>query len=171
MRQLLHACWPLVAVVAFTCVLALQIPRKALFFRPVEVPQTVPYASFVEFDAATYQALMQKVRMSWQMRAQGSGARTEIPLGVLDRVETPPMPEPLALPKSFFAVPRASELSVARASLRPPTLAHPPEDVELPPPVDVDAANQLRERLLALPASLQTPDEESFNNGNLKSEE
>ena len=32
MRRLFHACWPTVAVVALTALLALQIPRKALFF-------------------------------------------------------------------------------------------------------------------------------------------
>lgn len=155
MRQLLHACWPLMAVVTFTGVLAFQIPSKALFFRPVSVPKTKPYVSFVEFDAATYQDVMQKVRMSWQVRRQSTGTQTEIPLEVLARVETQPEIEPLALPASFFTAPRLAETPRVRASLLPPSLAQLPESEELPPPVDVDRANQIREQLLVLPASLQ----------------
>ena len=103
MRRILHACWPLAAVVAFTAALALQIPRKALFFRAVALERPAPFASFTEFGAAEYAAIMQKVRMSWQMRSHGAGALAESQIGVLDLGEESQPPEPLELPGSFFA--------------------------------------------------------------------
>ena len=101
MRRILHACWPLAAVVMFTVALALQIPRKALFFRPVKLERSVPYASFVEFGESEYAAIMQKVRMSWQVRSHGAGAYAESPIGALDPDDEPP-PAPLDL--FYFAV-------------------------------------------------------------------
>lgn len=156
MRQFLHAVWPLVAVIAFTAALALQIPRKALFFRPVAPVPVSTFASFVDFDEKAYAKVMQQVRMSWQMRSQGS-ARTESPLAVLDLAEEPPRPEPLALPPSFFAGQSAvaPRLDGTRALLRPPSLAAPREDVVLTPPDDAEERKRLRESLLALPPSLQ----------------
>lgn len=158
MRQLLHACWPLVAVVAFTCVLALQIPRKALFFRPAAPTSAPTFAAFVEFDSKAYAKVMQQVRMSWQMRSQGS-ARTESPLAVLDLAEETPSPVPMELPSAFFsgraaAAPRSDG---AEVSLRPPTLAPPREGTVLAPPDDTEERRRLREGLLALPPSLQEP--------------
>ena len=47
MSRLVRDCWPLVAVVALTAILALQIPRKAIFFTPVPVAASEPFASFV----------------------------------------------------------------------------------------------------------------------------
>lgn len=160
MRQLLHACWPLMAVLAFTAFLALQIPRKALFFAPVETPRVEPFASFVVFDPATAATVMQKVRMSWQMRGQGDGALTEVPLGVLDQIAEVPPPEPLALPPAFFVAPGVPSVAPrATDALLPPTLAVPREARAWPPPEDVNGPRLLRERLLALPESLRVQDE------------
>ena len=153
MRQLLHACWPLMAVMAFTAVLALQIPRKALFFKPAPTVPATPFASFVEFDGAAYSSLMQKVRMSWQMRTQGTGLRTESPLGVLDLVQTPARPEPLALPAAFFEARPVAARPAARVPLLPPTLAS-AVGGSVQMPADDRAARRLRERLLAIPASI-----------------
>ncbi len=144
------------AVVAFTAVLALQIPRKALFFRPKAPHPVEAFAAFVEFDAATYATVMQQVRMSWQMRAEGTGTLSESPLAILDLVETPPEPAPLALAPDFFTPYRAAPAARARVPLKPPTLALAREEKVLAPPEEGDEARRLRERLLALPPSVLT---------------
>jgi len=161
MRQLLHAVWPLMAVIAFTAALALQIPRKALFFQPAMTLSEPAFASFVEFDQAAYAKVMQQVRMSWQMRSKGGAARTESPLAVLDMAEeSPPRPESMALPDSFFAGRgrSAPRIDAAQSALRPPTLAAPRETLSLAAPDDAEERRQLRTRLLELPPSLQNPD-------------
>lgn len=155
MRRFLHACWPLAAVVAFTAALALQIPRKALFFRPVALERTAPFASFREFSAAEYAAIMQKVRMSWQMRSHGAGAHAESQIGVLDMGEDSPPPEPLELPGSFFARRAIEQPAAPSVSLAPPSLAPAVELPQLvPQDVATEAARRFRDQLLVLPASL-----------------
>ena len=161
MRRLFHACWPTVAVVALTALLALQIPRKALFFRAVAPRRTEPFASFVEFDGKTYANLMQKVRMSWQMR-QGSAGRAEGLLVIPDLKDAPPPPAPLGLPGAFRANWRPAPSAPPRPTLAPPSLAA----AELPAIVQDDEAAgeaaRLRERLLALPASVAEEDAYDF---------
>ena len=50
MRRFLHAWWPVAVVVLFTTTLVLQIPRKALFFRPVSVDPVEPFVSFISLE-------------------------------------------------------------------------------------------------------------------------
>ena len=162
MIQWLHTLWPLAAVIVFTMVLALQIPCKALIFRPrtVEVTAEPAFVSFVDFDAKTYAEVIQTVRMSWQMRSQGGGTGMEKPPVVLDAVkEELSQPEPLQLPATFSAVRGhfASDGAKARVSLRPPSLAMERTQAKTPPPAPDEAEEhrRLREQLLALPPSLQ----------------
>lgn len=156
MRRILHACWPLAAVVAFTAALALQIPRKALFFRAVAQERPAPFASFTEFGAAEYAAIMQKVRMSWQMRSHGAGALAESQIGVLDLGEESQPPEPLELPGSFFAHHALEQPAAPSVPLSPPSLAPAEELPQLAPPDDTAEALRLRDQLLVLPESLRT---------------
>lgn len=161
MRSFLHACWPLAAVVVFTAAMALQIPRKALFFRPAVFERPAPYASFVEFEASEYAAIMQKVRMSWQMRSHGAGAHAESPIGVLDVVDVQRSPEPLEMPTDFFARRPLAQPSAPLVPLAPPSLAVACELPQLAAPDDSREAGRVRERLLALPESLRAVAEDS----------
>lgn len=154
MNRLLHELWPLGAVVALTVLLALQIPRKALFFAPVAARAPEPFAAFVSYDAAAYEAVMQKVRMSWQLGAR-TGPGVESRVDAFDVPEEPPPPEPLPLPRAF-AVPWTSPLPPPEpVALLPPSRADaaPPAPVAAPPD-DADE-RRLRAELLALPASLR----------------
>lgn len=166
MSRFLHAVWPLVAVVSLTVLLVLQIPRKALSFRPGTPVRTVPFASFVEYDAASYDALMRKVRMSWQVRAQGIDPRAGNHVEALGGDDEPPLPGRLGLPKGFFAVrggAGAESPAAQKDPLLPPSVADaaPPRPV-LSAPDDADVARALREELLTLPESLQEQEQE-FN--------
>lgn len=157
MSRLLHEGWPLAAVVALTTLLALQIPRKALFFEPAPARAPEPFASFVAYDAAAYEAVVQKVRMSWQLRAR-TGPAFESRVDAFDFTEDAPPPPPMALPRAF-SVPWAAPVPPpARAALLPPSradraplapVAAPPEDGE---------ARRLRADLLALPDALRGED-------------
>lgn len=160
MRRILHACWPLAAVVMFTVALALQIPRKALFFRPVKLERSVPYASFVEFGESEYAAIMQKVRMSWQVRSHGAGAYAESPIGALDPDDEPP-PAPLEMPKSFFARRPLAPPPAPRVSLAPPTRASAHELPQLAAPDESVEARRRRDELLVLPESLRAAGEDA----------
>ena len=156
MRRLLHEFWPLAAVVALTVVLALQIPRKALFFAPAPVHGVTPFASFVEYAPDVYDRLVQRVRMSWQVRAQGidpgAGARVDEPGGE----EEIPLPAELALPDAFLAASPAALPVTATVPLRPPSVADavPPAPVPVAPD-DTAEARALRADLVRLPLSLQ----------------
>ena len=57
MTRFLHAWWPVAAVVAFTAMLVLQIPRRALFFSPRSVKSPEPFVSIVALDDDAYSAL------------------------------------------------------------------------------------------------------------------
>ena len=157
MRNLVHELWPLVAVVALTLVLALQIPRKALLFRPAPVSAGTPYASFVAYSPEAYARLMQRVRMSWQVRSQGvdPGAGSRVDELGLDE-EAPPRAE-LALPASFsVSSPSSSAPAVAVVSLLPPSVADAAPPATLPvPPDDGAEARALRAELTELPQSLK----------------
>lgn len=158
MRRILHACWPLAAVVAFTASLALQIPRKALFFRPAELARAAPHASFVEFDASEYAAIVQKVRMSWQMRSHGAGAYAESPIAALEPGDEPP-PGPLEMPESFMERVPLAPPRAPRVSLAPPTRASARELPQLAAPDESAEAGRRRDELLALPDSLRAAED------------
>ena len=154
MKRLLHENWPLVAVVALATILALQIPRKALFFEPVAARPPEPFASFVVYDAAAYEAVVQKVRMSWQMRGAARPA-FESRVDALDLSEDAAPRPPLGLPRAFSVPWTSDPPPPARASLLPPSLADRAPLVPVSaPPDDTAEARRIRADLLALPAAL-----------------
>lgn len=155
MKDFLHRIWPPVAVVAITLVLALQIPRKALFFSANAVAEPAPFASFVEYDAQTYGRIVQKARMSWQVRARGVDPGAGIRVDDLGFDEEPPAPAALPLPRGFSVHAAARPAADAPAPLLPPSVADaaPPAAVPVAPD-DGAEARALRAELLALPASL-----------------
>lgn len=158
MRQFLHSVWPFVAVVTLTVVLALQIPRKALFFAPAGALETTPFASMVEYSPEAYGALVRKVRMSWQMRAQSIAPQTENPSQISGLSEELPPPDELEPPAGFFTA-HASRMRPATGrppALLPPTVADMTPLVPAANPPDEEAeARRLRADMLTLPKSLQ----------------
>lgn len=156
MNRLVRDSWPLVAVVALSTILALQIPRKALFFTPVTVSESEPFASFVMYDAKSYESVIQRVRMSWQMRGGAENAY-ESRVDALDFAEDVPNLPPLGLPSEFSSQRLDEPVTVAFTSLLPPSVAD--RSVLVPvatPPDDGQEARDLRVDLLSLPESLQS---------------
>lgn len=156
MKRFIHECWPLAAVVALTTILALQIPRKAIFFSPAPVSIARPFASFVTYDAAAYESVMQKVRMSWQMSGVAE-TPFESRVDALDFTEDVPEFRSLDLPSEFSVGYEAEPVANPSVSLLPPSVADcsalvPVDD----PPDDRQEANALRADLLSLPESLQS---------------
>ncbi len=158
MRRLLLRAWPLMAVVALATTLTLQIPRKALFFKPVERVSSRPFASFVSYDAAAYASVVQKARMSWQVR--GARGRTfESHVDAFDLAEDLPPPKALRLPEEFLNARAPGAADGVPVPLLPPSVA----DVSALVPVDAPPeeggdVRGSRADLLALPESLQSTD-------------
>lgn len=148
--------WPLAAVVALASVLALQIPRKALFFAPAQPEPAEVFATFAEYRPEAYAELVQKVRMSWQVRTHAVDPGAESRLDALEFDEEVPPPAALPLPGTFAARAPLPEPNFARPDLLPPTRADrtAPRPVAAPPD-DAAEARALRADLLALPPSLQ----------------
>ena len=163
MRDFLRSVWPPVAVVAFTLVLALQIPRKALFFSAEPVAEPVSFASFAEFDANAYGRIVQKVRMSWQVRAQGIDPGAGSRVDDLGFDEAAPEPAALPLPGGFPVHAAVRPAPAAPAPLQPPSVADAGAPVAVPvAPDDGADARELRRELLALPLSLNEMQKESM---------
>lgn len=157
MKRCLHEYWPLVAVVLLTVILTLQIPRKALFFVPVPAELPKPFASFVAYDAAAYERVVQQVRMSWQMR--GANAPSFESRGdALDFEEDEPRLESLGLPPEFSARQVSGPVqSLPLPPLLPPSVADRSELVPVAaPPDDRVELKALRADLLSIPESLQS---------------
>ena len=121
MRRFLHAWWPVAAVVLFTATLVLQIPRKALFFRPIPVDPVEPFVSFVSLDDDAYARLVRRIRMAWQMR--GHSLADGVADSRTDAFDfSSPLPPPVYLP-----------LRAVAASAPVPTVFAPPLQALLPP--------------------------------------
>ena len=153
MKRLLHELWPLAAVVALTVTLALQIPRKALFFTPEPAAAPAPYATFVTYDATAYEALRQKVRMAWQMRGP-TGPALESRVDAFALVDETPGFAPLPLPREFAAPwTGTATASAPAAPLLPPSVADRAAltPVATAPDDAAEARAALRADLLALP--------------------
>lgn len=138
MRRFLHAWWPVAAVVLFTTTLVLQIPRKALFFRPVRVDPAEPFVSFVSLGDDAYERLVRNIRMAWQMRGR------PIAGGIVDsRTDafdfSSPLPPPAYLPLRGVA-----------ASVPVPTASPSPLPDLLPPSLGRDAP--------PVPSTIVSPD-------------
>ncbi|MGN0853018.1 MAG: hypothetical protein ACI4Q3_06540 [Kiritimatiellia bacterium] len=127
MKKLFHAYWQVVVVAFFTAVLALQIPRRALFFAPRERIVPAAYASFIEIEPQVYSNMIDKVRMSWQQRIRGTGQGFDSRVGEFAFAD--PLPPPEYLPREAGQASRPESLDVAAhvrsAALLPPSLALP----------------------------------------------
>ena len=129
MRRFLHAWWPVAAVVLFTVTLVLQIPRKALFFQPRDVEPMEPFVSFVALDDGAYARLVQRIRMSWQIRGRPlAGGIADSRTDAFDF--SSPLPPPAYLP--LRAVAESSSMPSATPP-PPPALLPPSFGQELPP--------------------------------------
>lgn len=156
MRRIIHDCWPLAAVFALTTILALQIPRRAIFFAPVPVAPPTSFASFVTYDAATYELIMQKVRMSWQMR-NATESTFESRGDALDFVGDEPRLSPLGLPPEFSVRRTFESIVPPPVPLLPPSVADRSALVPVAvPPDDGQETRDLRADLLSIPESLQS---------------
>ena len=154
MTRFLHAWWPVAAVVAFTAVLVLQIPRKALFYtpRPAETPE--PFVSILALDDEAYATLVRRMRMSWQMRGRSfSGGIADSRTDPFDFAEADPPPAYLPLKAASGAAFPAPEIPLA--SLMPRSLG------EAMPPIPQASADALPERdpsMLKVPDGIATDD-------------
>ena len=147
MRRFLHAWWPVAAVVLFTTVLVLQIPRKALFFKPVNFESAEPFVSFVSFGDEEYAQLVRNIRMAWQMRPI-HGDTADSSADTLDFTESLPPTEYLPLRNvSEAASPPA--FKVPPSSLMPSSLG-----LKVPPVPPSAAAPERDPELLAIPGDL-----------------
>jgi hypothetical protein len=127
MRRFLHAWWPVTAVVAFTAVLVVQIPRKALFFHPVAADKTETFVSFVSLDDDAYSRLVSRIRMTWQIRGRSAAAIADSRTDAFDFSSLLPPPTYLPLREvSSPSDPQPPSLPVQ--ALKPPTLG-----LETPP--------------------------------------
>ena len=148
---------------ALIVVFGMQIPRSALFFKPVKIAPASAHAAFVTLDDAAYVKLMRQVRTAelsvgsrnWN---EGSMSLRSGPVALED--ELPPPPE-LRLPESFThaSVSSSSVLAIPVPSLQPPTLSLPhlppipaaepsaqkPEK-KADPLLDIDSFESLKER-------------------------
>ena len=148
---------------ALIVVFGMQIPRSAIFFKPVKTASASAHAAFVTLDDATYVKLMRQVRTAelsvgsrnWN---EGSMSLRSGPVALED--ELPPPPE-LHLPESFTHAPvtSSSVLAIPVPSLQPPTLSLPhlppipavapsaqkPEK-KVDPLLDIDSFESLKER-------------------------
>ena len=165
MRRFLHAWWPVAAVVLFTTVLVLQIPRKALFFKPVNFESAEPFVSFVSFGDEEYSQLVRNIRMAWQMRPI-HGDTADSSADTLDFTESLPPPEYLPLrnlsetasPPAFNV--RSSSLMPSSLGLKvhavPPSAAAPERDPDLlAMPRDIARERPLDDFKLTTPWSIK----------------
>ena len=148
---------------ALIVVFGMQIPRSALFFKPVKALPAPAHAAFVTLDDAAYVKLMRRVGTAES--SVGSRNWNEGPMSmkvgpVVLEDELQPPPE-LHLPESFTHAPAYSPsvLSMPSPSLKPPSLSLPPlppvpaaapsarkPEKKADPLLDIDSFESLKER-------------------------
>ena len=150
------------ALVGLVAVFALQIPKSAIFFRPVATKESAPCAAFVTLDDAAYARLIRKVRaVNWPGSARGWKGGT-MSLGTESFVlDDSPHPAPgLPLPADFTDSRMSVDVRLRqlKPSLQPASLAMPllpPIPAGSVPPVekkrldallDIDSFESLKER-------------------------
>jgi len=159
MRDVLHEWWPVAAVALFTLLLAVQIPRKAIFPPMPEESAVEAFASFVTLDGDAYEAALQSGRMSWQMRARAQFSGGESRTAAFEFDDPVPAPRTLPVGAEFAAPYRAPRLAPpASAPLLPASLAR--SGVEGLAEAAASAARPRDDELLALPDSLQEKEKE-----------
>ncbi len=129
MSGFIHNYWQYIFVVICVVLLGLEIPRKAIFFKPLPEQTVSPFASYVTFDENTYAELMKRIQVSWKVR-QGTIAGRVTDIGgdiealVLAQDKYPfeflPMNE--FLPRSTDFLPR-NKLIIPHRSFKPKSLA------------------------------------------------
>ncbi len=153
MREFFHKWWPVAAVTLFTVLLVLQIPRKAIFPPTPSEGKVEPFASFVELDDDAYAAVIQNVRMSWQLRARTQFSGGESRTTAFDFDEPVPPPKSLPIDDSFSSPYLApSAVQSAQDPLLPSSLAQ--SGVEGLAEAAAAAANPRDADLLVIPDSL-----------------
>lgn len=156
MKRFLHRVWPSLAVVALSAVLALQIPRKALFFTPVAPAEVKPFASFVTYDDEAYASILQKTRMSWQVRG-AMGRTRESHVDAFDFIEELPAMQPLGLPHEFERIEAPTFVTSSPMPLLPPSFADANELVPIAVSPEGDIGKYRRSaELLEIPESIKT---------------
>ena len=159
MRDFIHDWWPVGAVTLFTLFLVLQIPRKAIFPPMPAEEDVTPFASFVTLDDDAYAAALQRVRMSWQLRARAQLSGGESRTAAFEFDESIPAPRALPVGAAFAAPYRAPRAAPsAPAPLLPATLAR--SGVEGLAEAAEAAGRPRDAELLALPDSLQEKEKE-----------
>lgn len=155
MNRWLHDYWPVAVVTLFTTLLVLQIPRKALFPSADDASAPVEaFASFVEYEDDAYDALVQKVRMSWQVRTRNLPGGEESRTGAFDFNEPLPPPSLLPLPTVLADTPAAdAALRPMEKQLFPPSRALSGTE-GLASASEPKEPQRLRAELLELPDSL-----------------
>ncbi len=148
---------------ALIVVFGLQIPRSAIFFKPVKIAPAAAHAEFVTLDDAAYVRLMRQVRTAeWSGASrnwnEGTMSLAVGPVALED--ELPPAPE-LHLPETFthVAMPPPPVSAPPAPSLQPPSLSlpqqppipatEPPADKtgqQADPLLDIDSFESLKER-------------------------
>lgn len=104
MRRLFQDLWQTGAVAFFTALLALQIPRKALFFEGRAERQAEGAVEVVPLEAGEYEAVVQSIRMAWQVRGRGAwGMERDSRTDAIDLAGDEPEPEYMELPADFGA--------------------------------------------------------------------
>ena len=154
MRDFIHEWWPVAAVTLFTLFLVVQIPRKVIFPPMPDESAVTPFASFVTLDDDAYAAALQRVRMSWQLRARTQLSGGESRTAAFEFDESIPPPRALPVGAAFstpFRAPRSAPS--APAPLLPATLAR--SGVEGLTEAAEAAGRPRDAELLALPDSLQ----------------
>ena len=149
MSRFLHAWWPVAAVVLFTAILVLQIPRKALFFHPVATRPAEPFVSFVAMDDEAYATLVRRIRMAWQIRGRPiAGGIADSRTDAFDFSD--PLPPPTYLPLRGVAEPAPVPVPAFwPRALLPPSLGR-----ETPPMPSVAVLPDRDPDLLAPPDDL-----------------
>ena len=154
MRDFIHEWWPVAAVTIFTFFLVVQIPRKVIFPPMPDESAVKPFASFVTLDDDAYAAALQRVRMSWQLRARTQLSGGESRTTAFEFDDPVPAPRTLPVGASFAAPYRAPHAApLAPAPLLPATLAR--SGVEGLAKAAEAAGRPRDAELLVLPDSLQ----------------
>ncbi len=139
---------------ALVATFALQIPKSALFFKPVAMKTAAPRAAFVTMSDAAYARLMRQIRtVNWPGATRGWNDGTmSLGAGAFVLDDSPhPVPE-LPLPKAFTGQrdPVNVELPRLTSPLQPASLAMPPSPPTPAKPAAAPADEKRPDALLDL---------------------
>ena len=135
---------------ALIAVFGLQIPRKALFFRPAKVVPAVARAAFVTLDDAAYIRLMRQVRTA-ELSAMPQGwneGSVSLGAGMVALEDKVPLPPELHLPDAFaYAhVPLPPSLSLSLPPLTAKKFPAHESEKKADPLLDIESFESIKER-------------------------